>query len=258
MNTTEHDKRKRSEPEAQVFSCAPPVKTAILVDGSYFLKRYVKLFSSAKDHSPQQVADTMHRHLRYHAKGVNLYRILFYDCSPLREKAHSPVTKKCIDFSKTSQAEFRLEFHKALVCLRKVALRLGDLGTKLGWILKQSAVNSLLEKTRTWDSICDNDFTYEIKQKGVDIRIGLDIAALSYKKLVDKIVLVAGDSDFVPAAKLARKEGIDFVLDPMWNNIHPSLHEHIDGLHSVWPRPKRKSSPDSIVASPGNGAHESK
>ena len=69
------------------------------------------------------------------------------------------------------------------------------------------------------------------------MRIVLDIAALSYKRLVDRIVLISGDSDFVPAAKVARREGIDFVLDPMWNHINNSLFEHIDGLNSTIKRP---------------------
>ena len=68
---------------------------------------------------------------------------------------------------------------------------------------------------------------------------GPDIASMAYKKQVDQIILVAGDSDFVPAAKLARREGIDFILDPMWHSISDNLHEHIDGLHSVCPRPQR-------------------
>jgi uncharacterized LabA/DUF88 family protein len=42
----------------------------------------------------------------------------------------------------------------------------------------------------------------------------LDIASVAYKRQADQIVLVAGDADFVPAAKLARREGIDFILDP--------------------------------------------
>jgi uncharacterized LabA/DUF88 family protein len=49
-----------------------------------------------------------------------------------------------------------------------------------------------------------SDVLYEVEQKGVDVRIGVDIATLAYKKLVDRIVLVTGDSDFVPAAELAR------------------------------------------------------
>ena len=66
------------------------------------------------------------------------------------------------------------------------------------------------------------------------MKIGIDIASLSYKHQVDQIILISGDSDFVPAAKLARREGIDFILDPMWGNIRDELIEHIDGLKSQW------------------------
>lgn len=51
-----------------------------------------------------------------------------------------------------------------------------------------------------------------------------------------------GNSFFVPAAKLARREGRDFVLDPMWAHIRQQLFEHIDGLRSVCPKPKKKVS----------------
>lgn len=71
-----------------------------------------------------------------------------------------------------------------------------------------------------------------VKQKGVDMKIGLDIASLAYKKQVDQIILISGDSDFVSAAKLARREGIDFILDPLYNPIKPDLFEHIDGLRT--------------------------
>lgn len=68
-------------------------------------------------------------------------------------------------------------------------------------------------------------------------RIGLDIASLAFKRLVRRIVLVTGDSDFVPAAKHARREGIDVILDPMWQQISSDLFEHIDGMKTVCPRP---------------------
>lgn len=64
------------------------------------------------------------------------------------------------------------------------------------------------------------------------MKIGVDIASLSYKMQVDQIVLIAGDSDFVPAAKLARREGLDFVLDSLGRPIKEDLFEHIDGLKS--------------------------
>ena len=52
-------------------------------------------------------------------------------------------------------------------------------------------------------------------QKGVDIRIGLDIAWISLKRVVDVLVLVTGDSDFVPVMKFARKEGLKVYLETM-------------------------------------------
>ncbi|MGA1836474.1 NYN domain-containing protein [Herbiconiux sp. 11R-BC] len=78
--------------------------------------------------------------------------------------------------------------------------------------------------------LAESDFTLDITQKGVDMRLGLDIATLAANGQVNQIIMIAGDSDFVPAAKHARRAGIDFVLDPMWAQISESVHEHIDGL----------------------------
>ena len=64
-------------------------------------------------------------------------------------------------------------------------------------------------------------------------------ASLALKQFVDTIVLFSGDCDFVPAAKLARREGVDFILDPMNANVDPQLFEHIDGMHNAFPHIKR-------------------
>lgn len=84
-----------------------------------------------------------------------------------------------------------------------------------------------------------------ITQKGVDMRIGLDIASLVERSLVTQIILISGDSDFVPAAKHARRRGIDFVLDPMWQTVSSSLNEHVDGIKSCVARPPGNES-DSL------------
>jgi uncharacterized LabA/DUF88 family protein len=70
------------------------------------------------------------------------------------------------------------------------------------------------------------------------MKIGVDIATLALKRQVHQIVLISGDEDFVPASKLARREGIDFILDPLWNHVDENLFEHVDGLHSTSPRPR--------------------
>ena len=86
----------------------------------------------------------------------------------------------------------------------------------------------------------ENDVYLDVRQKGIDMKIGVDIATLALKRFVDTIVLFSGDSDFVPAAKLARREGIDFILDPMQANVEPQLFEHIDGIKSCSPYNTRK------------------
>lgn len=91
------------------------------------------------------------------------------------------------------------------------------------------------------------NYMLSVDQKGVDMRIGLDIASMAFKGQVDQIILIAGDSDFVPAAKLARREGIDFILDPMWAPVKGNLYEHIDGLKSQWNKKKERNK-DGILS----------
>lgn len=77
------------------------------------------------------------------------------------------------------------------------------------------------------------------------MRIGLDIASITLKRQADVIVLVSGDADFVPAAKLARREGVRFTLDPLWQDIPADLFEHIDGLRSGFYRPRHDDRPQN-------------
>ncbi|OQW56263.1 MAG: NYN domain-containing protein [Proteobacteria bacterium HN_bin10] len=218
--------------------------TAIFVDAGYFLKRFPKLYPTKPANDPAIVAKTLHEmaldHLtqRGDAERKDLYRIFVYDCPPLAKKAQFPVSKRPIDFSKTGTAVFRASLHAELKCLRKIALRLGRLQDLGGWKLKPRVLDDLTKGRRKFEDVSDEDYSYDVRQKGTDMKIGLDIASVAYKRQVDQIVLIAGDADFVPAAKLARREGIDFILDPMWNAIPPDLHEHIDGLRSTSPRPR--------------------
>lgn len=149
---------------------------------------------------------------------------------------HNPISGKSVDFSKIPEAQFRHRLHNELKKKRKLALRLGKLSDNAAWTLKQPVMKSFLKNPTVETQ--EDDVMLDVKQKGVDMRIGLDIASITLKKQADKIILFSGDSDFVPAAKLARREGIDFILDPMWNHIPPDLMEHIDGLKTKCPKPK--------------------
>ena len=210
--------------------------TAIIVDAAFFLKRFRHVYPALDARDPEVVASTLYTMSMAHVADIELYRILVYDCPPLDKKSHHPITGESVDFSKLPGALFRLEFHEQLKRLRKVALRMGYLsGHK--WAIKPVATKKLLNGTLTRDQLTWRDVEFDIAQKGVDMKIGIDITSLALKRMVKQIVLISGDGDFVPAAKLARREGIDIVLDPMWSHIGEALHEHIDGLRSTSPRP---------------------
>ncbi|MFQ5753159.1 MAG: NYN domain-containing protein [bacterium] len=217
-------------------------KTAILVDGAFFLKRY-KSLKKIKDLEHQRTANDLWEMCLKHLKQAknedyDLYRIFYYDCLPYSKKQHNPLTNKAIDFSKTPQYKFQIDFFEELKKKRKVALRLGVLEDRKRWIIKPQITKDLLNKKIKLDDLKEEDVLFDFIQKRVDIKIGLDIASMALKRQVQQIILISGDSDFVPAAKLARREGIDFILDPMWNPIKPHLFEHIDGLISKIEYPK--------------------
>jgi uncharacterized LabA/DUF88 family protein len=215
------------------------MKIAILVDGAFYLKRARLLFG---DKTPKDRALELmlycSRHINEKETGNKLYRIFYYDCSPSTKSVYHPLLKKDIHLGKSSLFAWATEFHSELITKRKLALRRGELlESTAGYTLNSKAVRKLCGGYIGIEDLRETDFHLDIQQKGVDLRIGLDIASIAYKQQAKQIVLIAGDSDFVPAAKHARREGIDFILDPMWNPIKPSLHEHIDGLISCVSRP---------------------
>ena len=224
------------------------VKTAILVDGSFFVRRvhfyHRKYFAEQPDLTGQNLVDILLGLQRKHlsSRGPNslytnhLYRVFYYDCKPLDLSIHYPVPMKgetkcrMVNFSKLPENQCRLDFLELLKKQRKVALRLGHIKHHKKWALKSKVLRQILRKEFDVNDLEPNHFYFESEQKGVDTKLGIDIASLAYERHVDQIILIAGDSDFVPASKLARRKGIDFVLDALKNDIDSRLDEHIDGL----------------------------
>lgn len=209
----------------------PPVKIAVMIDGGFFVKRFNSLYNKDRKMSGAEVADYLYTLAHLHVGKENtLYRIFYYDCYPFAKKMHNPVTKKSVDYSKTDEYRFRMDLFEELKRKRKVALRLGELKDNGQWHIHTNKVKELLSGALKVEDLKEEDVYIDIRQKGIDMKIGVDIASLALKRFVDRIVLVSGDADFVPAAKLARREGIDFILDPMQARVEPGLFEHIDGM----------------------------
>ena len=228
------------------------MKTAILVDGGFYRKRASYLWGkkTAEKRAAELIAYCQ-AHLKYEQQydgERGLYRIFYYDCPPLAKTVYHPLQKRGIDFRHSETYEWTNTFFDELRKQRKVALRLGELSDDYAsFLMSSAAIKDICSGKRQVSELNDADFSISFQQKGVDMRIGLDISSLAYKKQVDQIILIAGDSDFVPAAKLARREGIDFILDPMWATIKDSLFEHIDGLRSNWRKKSSNRIPSKIA-----------
>lgn len=222
--------------------------TAIMVDGKFYLKRYRNLYPNPSDYTAAKAAKNLHEICLKHLLQKDnpgtpreLYRIFFYDCPPVQLQVKHPISKNTINYSDNKEFHFRANFHYELMRLRKVVLRFGKLYETGYWQIKPSKAKELLENRISIEHLNENDILYSLQPSGVDLKIGLDTAYLALKKQVDQIILIANGSDFVPAAKLARREGIDFILDPMWSPISDELYEHIDGLRSTCISPKKEN-----------------
>lgn len=161
-----------------------------------------------------------------------LFRIFYYDAFGLDD---GKTWNNPVDGSKTTllaninfkstEASF-----KKLKTMDNLAFRYGFLGFS-GWKLKNTA--RFVKKMQEGGDLKASDFTIDVRQKGVDMKIGLDIAWLSMRRIVDVILIVTADSDFVPAMKLARKEGLQVYLAAVGQRVKPDIQEHCDKFFMV-------------------------
>ncbi len=82
----------------------------------------------------------------------------------------------------------------------------------------------------------------QFEQKRVDILLGVDLALLSAKQAIREAVIVAGDSDFIPAVTVAKAEGVVGAPVP---RVQPPLGPLAGGgrAHQVQPGVNRLGAP---------------
>jgi uncharacterized LabA/DUF88 family protein len=151
-----------------------------------------------------------------------LLRVMYYDCAPYSGTVKSPVSGKSREFKGDD------------TLLRQVASR------------DQFAVRRGILKFRGWKPknvpippsvLTDSDFGPDFEQKGVDMRIGLDVAHFCTTRAVERIVMITNDTDFVPAMKYARIAGLQIVVGSFpQSRVASELLEHADFKRPLaWP-----------------------
>lgn len=199
-------------------------KIVFMIDGWFMRKRIYHLKTFFYD--GPQIREYCIKFLRDEDR---LYRIFYYDTEPLREKGHHPLTKKFIDFGKTTVAAHQDRLFQSLRRTPNFALRLGKtIWRNNDWILSAEKFKSLLSGKIAVTELREEDIRPQIEQKAVDMKIGLDIALIALKRLADLLIIISGDADIVPALKLARREGMQVGLDSLGCPVQPELEEHVD------------------------------
>jgi uncharacterized LabA/DUF88 family protein len=73
----------------------------------------------------------------------------------------------------------------------------------------------------------------QFRQKMIDVLMSLDIATMSYEKQISHVILIAGDSDFVPAIRKAKSYGSIVHLYYHPSSVHNELLDEVDELHEI-------------------------
>jgi len=198
---------------------------AILLDGGFLTK---KLYAKHSRHPTAD--DILNECARLQAlpfvAGYELLRIYYYDAPPSSEAVSKPVSKARINLASTERFRLSQSLYDQLVLKPNFALRMGETSLSPNkWSIKDRSAKDLIREPR---ALVDEDFELNITQKGVDMRIGLDMARLALRETVRAVIVVTGDSDFVPVFKFIRREGVKVIFDPMGHNVRQELRAHSD------------------------------
>ena len=145
-------------------------RVAIFIDGAYLNNVLANEFGGRR---------TDYGALSQRLAGeADILRSYYYDCLPYRSNPPTP--------EEQTRYSGRRSFFDALERLPRYTVRLGRLARRGP----------------------DNEGAYTFEQKRVDIMLGVDMALLAAKNVIQEVILVAGDSDFVPAVIAAKTEGV--------------------------------------------------
>ncbi|MFV1966512.1 MAG: NYN domain-containing protein [Pirellulaceae bacterium] len=145
-------------------------RVAIFIDAAYLRKTLEKEFNAAKIDFGKLATRL--------ADGQEILRTYYYDCEPYQ--SNPPTLDETQRFSKAQR------FHHALNQIRRFQVRLGKL------VFRGTDANGMPI----------------LHQKRVDIQMGVDLVLLAAKNHISDAIIVAGDSDFIPAIDAAKPEGV--------------------------------------------------
>lgn len=176
-------------------------RSAIFIDGAYLDKILVNEFSQARvDYG--KLAHEL-------TQETQLLRAYYYHCPPYQSNPPTPAERE--------RTSAKNRFFNALSRLPRFQVRLGKLAFR--------------GKNQDGQPI--------FVQKRVDILLGVDMVQLAATSQINRAILLAGDSDFVPAVEAVKQLGLLVVL---WhgpirsgpaNTVHRELWDACDDRFEI-------------------------
>ena len=192
------------------------MRLAVLIDGGH-LRALAK--KADKKYNPDYVEELPSR---ASCQTSRCFESSIMTCAPYVGKAKLPVSGGYKEFSGSDHWLKELA-SKDLFAVRRGVLKFRGFKPKKIPIATQA--------------LTDDDFAPDFEQKGVDMRIGLDIANHAACKSVERIALLTGDTACIPAMKHARINGLQVALVTLpEHKVAPELLWHSDFERRVaWP-----------------------
>ncbi len=173
------------------------MKVSVLIDGGY-LHKILKKYNVHIDEKAIHTIVTSSLD-----KKEILHKIVYYDCRPYKFE-NEDTNGEDTTFEKNNQLLDTLAKQDQYV------LRLG----KLMFLGRNDKGHPLLV------------------QKGVDIRIALDIARIIMVGKIDRLIIITGDTDLVPAMQMARSYDIQIVAINI-EHLAYDLYSHSDFVRTI-------------------------
>ena len=168
---------------------------------------------------------------------LEVLRIYYYNCLPIIRKMYKI---KCYNCNSEFEIHFKTDGSKKLFCekcLKEKGIDINpinysqeqtDSDQKL-YDYKEKFYNKLKRFPRFEVKYGELQLIKgEFKQKGVDVLMSLDIVDKCFDRQVQHAVIIAGDSDFIPAIRKAKDDGAIVHLFCNKNKVNNKLLYEVD------------------------------
>lgn len=173
---------------------------------------------------------------------LDILRVYYYNCLPVIRRMYKT---KCNNCNCEFEIHFKIDENKRLFCekcLKEKGIEINHINyseeqtnsdQKL-YDYKERFYNKLKRFPRFEVRYGELQIIKgEFKQKGVDVLMSLDIVEKCFDRQIQHAIIIAGDSDFIPAIRKAKDYGTIVHLFCNKNKVNNRLLYEVDELHNL-------------------------